>query len=88
MPEPTLAEVLQAVADLGARMERRFEGIDRRFEAIDRRFDTVEATQREHSTQLAVIDTRLDGFEKRLDDQGRILAALIPTRIAAIPPAA
>ena len=38
--------------------------------------------------QLQIVNTRLDGFEKRLDDQGRILAALIPTRIAAVPPAA
>ncbi|HYH38453.1 MAG TPA: hypothetical protein VD860_09560 [Azospirillum sp.] len=38
--------------------------------------------------ELKVMNTRLDGFEKRLDDQGRILAALVPTRIAAVPPPA
>lgn len=38
--------------------------------------------------ELKVMNARLDGFEKRLDDQGRILAALVPTRIAAVPPPA
>lgn len=38
--------------------------------------------------ELRTMNVRLDGFEKRLDDQGRILAALVPTRIAAVPPAA
>lgn len=38
--------------------------------------------------ELRVIDARLDGIDKRLDDQGRMIAALIPTRIAAEPPAA
>ncbi|MBP2291163.1 hypothetical protein [Azospirillum rugosum] len=28
--------------------------------------------------ELRTMDVRLDGFEKRLDDQGRILAALVP----------
>lgn len=39
-------------------------------------------------TGQSIIVARLDGIDKRLDDQGRILAALIPTRIAAVPPAA
>jgi len=38
--------------------------------------------------ELRTANVRLDGFEKRLDDQGRFLAALIPTRIAAVPPPA
>ncbi|MCW2245995.1 hypothetical protein M2352_001586 [Azospirillum fermentarium] len=37
---------------------------------------------------LPVILARLDGLEKRLDDQARMIAALIPTRIAAVPPPA
>jgi septal ring factor EnvC (AmiA/AmiB activator) len=42
--------------------------------------------------QLAVANTRLDSFERqldsfhrRLDDQGRYIAALIPTQLAAVP---
>jgi hypothetical protein len=38
--------------------------------------------------ELKTMNVRLDGFEKRLDDQGRILAALVPTRLAAVPPSA
>lgn len=34
------------------------------------------------------VRARLDGIDRRLDDQGRMIAALIPTRIAAVPPAA
>lgn len=34
------------------------------------------------------VRARLDGIDRRLDDQGRMTAALIPTRIAAVPPAA
>lgn len=39
-------------------------------------------------SELRVIGARIDGIDKRLDDQGRMIAALIPTRIAAVPPAA
>lgn len=38
--------------------------------------------------ETVVIRTRLDGMDKRFDDQSRIMAALIPQRIAAVPPAA
>jgi hypothetical protein len=37
--------------------------------------------------EFRLLHSRLNGFEKRLDDQGRILAALIPTRLAAVPAA-
>ena len=30
-----------AIADLGARMDRRFDAIDRRFEGMDQRFDAM-----------------------------------------------
>lgn len=33
----------------------------------------------------AEIRARLDGIDRRLDDQARIIAALVSTRIAAIP---
>lgn len=38
--------------------------------------------------EVVIIRTRLDGMDKRFDDQSRIMAALIPQRIAAVPPAA
>lgn len=48
----------------------------------------VKAEQTSIKHELQLMNGRFDGFEKRLDDQGRILAALIPTRIAAVPPPA
>lgn len=48
--------------------------IDGRFERLEQRLDRV--TQRGN------------GGDRRLDEQPRILAALIPTRVAAVPPAA
>lgn len=36
--------------------------------------------------EFRLVHSRLDGFEKRLDDQGRVLAALIPTQLATMPP--
>lgn len=42
----------------------------------------------ETRTELLVVNARLDEMGKRFDDQLRIMAALIPNRIAAVPPAA
>ncbi len=67
MADPANAEILQAIADLGARMERRFEAAER--------------AQAEFTNEVR---TRLDGIDKRLADQNHILAALIPTKIAAV----
>ncbi|MEI8396403.1 MAG: hypothetical protein WCF85_16845 [Rhodospirillaceae bacterium] len=36
-------------------------------------------------TELRVINEHLAGIDKRLDEQGRYIAALIPTRLAAVP---
>ncbi|WP_029007182.1 hypothetical protein [Azospirillum halopraeferens] len=47
-----------------------------------------EAERSENARFRAEVRARLDGPDKRLDDQGRILAALIPSRIAAVPPPA
>ncbi|SMF80687.1 hypothetical protein SAMN02982917_5094 [Azospirillum oryzae] len=48
---------------------------------IDGRFERLEQ-------QVDRMAPRLDGAEQRLYEQSRILAALIPTRVAAVPPAA
>jgi len=34
--------ILTAIADLGDRMERRFEQVDKRFETADKRFEKIE----------------------------------------------
>lgn len=48
-----LTGIRDAVADLGERMDRRFEAVDRRFESVDRRFEAV--------------DRRFEAVEHRLD---------------------
>lgn len=45
--------------------------MERKFAVVDARFD--------------VITERLNGIDRRLDEQGRYIAALIPTRLAAVP---
>lgn len=42
----------------------------------------------QQNERIARIEGRLDGIDGRLNDQGRILAALVPSRIAAVPPPA
>ena len=46
-------------------------------ERMERRFASAEA-------KVDVLAARLDGIDKRLDDQNAILAALIPAKIAAV----
>lgn len=45
--------------------------------ALNKRFDGVD-------TEFRIIQTRFDGIDKRLDEQGRYIAALIPQKIAAV----
>jgi hypothetical protein len=45
----------------------------------------VEVVRAESGEFRAEVRARLDGIDRRLDDQGRVLAALIPTRLAAVP---
>ena len=95
-------DILKAIGDLGSRMERRFEavetrldgmdrrldGIDKRLDGIDKRFDQMDHRFEKMQETAAAQGERITRMEGRLDEQSRILAALIPTRIAAVPPAA
>lgn len=54
-----LAEVRDAVAHMGQRMDRLFEAVDRRFEAIERRFDLIER-------RFDAIDRRFTGVEEKI----------------------
>lgn len=47
----------------------------------------IKTTQQDIKTTQKIILTRLDGMDKRFEDQSRVLAALIPNRIAAVPAA-
>jgi hypothetical protein len=79
--EPTLTDVMTAIAALSARMERRFEAVEHRFEETDRKIDAIAADVAGLKTGQAVLNARLD-------EQRSVLAALIPTRLAAVPTAA
>ena len=48
----------------------------------------VQADQRQMKDAMAHQGERIARMEGRLDEQSRILAALIPARLAAVPPAA
>lgn len=47
----------------------------------------LQADMHDIKVTQTVILTRLDGMDKRFEDQSRVLAALIPNRIAAVPAA-
>lgn len=87
-------DILKAIGDLKSHIDRRFEQVDQRFEQIeirldgmDKRFDQMDKRfERMQDTATAQGD-RIARMQGRLDEQPRILAALIPTRIAAIPAA-
>jgi hypothetical protein len=72
MAEPTSTDIiLAAIADLRRHFDEKLttEIADLR-QRVDHKFEIVE--------------TRLDGIDKRLDDQNAILAALIPAKIATV----
>lgn len=53
------SEILAAIADLGERMDRRFEKVDRRFEISDER-------QRKQGEDIAELKGRMTGLEGQL----------------------
>lgn len=99
MAEPTLTDVLNAIADMG----RHFSGkLDSNTERLDRlecdlrdfknemttfksEMQTFQEVQKERHVELR---TELKVVSARLDEQRQTINAMIPTRIAAVPPAA
>ncbi|WP_109073963.1 MULTISPECIES: hypothetical protein [unclassified Azospirillum] len=63
------------------RVEQRLDGVDQRLDGIDHRLKDLQVTVHNQGERIS----RMEG---RLDEQSRILSALIPTRVAAVPPAA
>ncbi|MBF0561635.1 MAG: hypothetical protein HQL37_06345 [Alphaproteobacteria bacterium] len=74
-----------------AKIDERFEMIDERFAKIDERFAKIDERFDKQSEQIRnafqVQRESIARMEGRLDEQSRILAALIPTTLAAVPPA-
>lgn len=63
------------------RLEQRADGVDQRLDNMNHRLKDLQITTHNQGERIS----RMEG---RLDEQSRILAALIPTRVAAVPPAA
>jgi hypothetical protein len=56
--------ILTAIAELGDRMERRFEQVDKRFEKVDLRLETVDGRIKEIETEIKVM--KYDVIEAKL----------------------
>jgi hypothetical protein len=56
--------ILTAIADLGDRMERRFEQVDKRFEQVDKRFETADGRIKEIEAEIKVM--KYDVIEAKL----------------------
>lgn len=85
MAEPTLTDVMNAIGDLGRHLTGRIDATNGRIDATNARIDALQLEMREG---FASVRTEIRVVDARLDEQRHTLNALIPTRIAAVPPAA
>lgn len=91
--EATRAEVraLVARADAQDGFNTRQEAFNTRQEAFNARQEAFNAKQEAHNArvekELYEIKTDIKVINARLDEQGRVLTAMIPTRLAAVPAA-
>ena len=69
-------------------MDQRLDGMDQRLNGVDQRLDDMNHRLKDLQVTTHNQGERISRMEGRLDEQSRILAALIPTRVAAVPPAA
>ncbi|CAO3446803.1 hypothetical protein [Azospirillum largimobile] len=69
-------------------MDQRLNGVDQRLNGVDQRLDDMNHRLKDLQITAHNQGERISRMEGRLDEQSRILAALIPTRVAAVPPAA
>ncbi|MYD71803.1 MAG: hypothetical protein F4W89_13840 [Acidobacteria bacterium] len=83
----------EAIAELGNRMDRRFEAmeqrfdrrfeaIDGRFEAIDRRFESIDRRFEAIDRRFDVVDGRFETIEQRFDTMDRRFLWLTGTLVA------
>lgn len=89
------AEILNAILDLKTHFDGRFERVEQRLDRLEQRADGVDQRLDDMNYRLKDLQVtvhnqgeRISRMEGRLDEQSRILAALFPTRVAAVPPAA
>jgi chaperonin cofactor prefoldin len=58
--------ILTAIAELGDRMERRFEQVDKRFEQVDKRFEQVDKRLEGVDIRLGTVDGRIKEIETEI----------------------
>lgn len=85
MAEPTLADVLNAIADMGRHFSSKLDANTERLDRLERDVQSFREEVREKHVELR---TELKVVAARLDEQRQTINAMIPTRIAAVPPAA
>ncbi|PGH54266.1 hypothetical protein CRT60_31170 [Azospirillum palustre] len=85
MADPTLTDVLNAIADMGRHFNSRLDANTERLERLERDMQSFREEVREKHVELR---TELKIVSARLDEQRQTINAMIPTRIAAVPPAA
>ncbi|KAA0580835.1 hypothetical protein [Azospirillum sp. Sh1] len=99
MAEPTLTDVLNAIADMGRHFSVKLDANTERLDRLERdlrdfksemttfknEMQTFQEVQKERHVELR---TELKVVSARLDEQRQTINAMIPTRIAAVPPAA
>ena len=99
MAEPTLTDVLNAIADMGRHFSGKLDSNTERLDRLERdlrdfknemttfksEMQTFQEVQKERHVELR---TELKIVSARLDEQRQTINAMIPTRIAAVPPAA
>ena len=85
MAEPTLTDALNAIADMGRHFNSKLDASTERLERLEREVQSFREEVREKHIELR---TELKVFSARLDEQRQTINAMIPTRIAAVPPAA
>ncbi|GLR78463.1 hypothetical protein HUE56_14135 [Azospirillum oryzae] len=89
------AEILNAILDLKTHFDGRFERLEQRLDRLarpgdggDQRLDGIDHRLKDLQVTVHNQGERISRMEGRLDEQSRILAAMITTRVAAVPPAA
>ncbi len=99
MAEPSAADIMKAILDLRSNFEARMDGLQRDVLDLKERMSSLEARVGGLEVRVGGLEARMTKLENkvdsgfaviaaRLDEQRSTLNALIPTRIAAVPPAA
>ena len=92
MAESTLTDVLNAIADMGRHFSGKLDANTERLDRVERdlhvfknQMQIFQEVQKERHVELR---TELKVVSAHLDEQRQTINAMIPTRIAAVPPAA